>query len=116
MEERGIKMMASTVAKEIKDGRLVVSEDMNPNRPDGLCTWTPIVKNLPAAPLKQMPEDKVLEADFLVVAMGGKAEESMFLEGQKTSVAPEIYNIGDSYKMGRILEANNAAYAAAMNL
>ncbi len=116
MEKRGIKMMASTAAKEVKDGKLVVAENMVPNRPDGLCTWTPIVTSMPNEPLKQMPVDRVLDADFLVVAMGGRAEESMFIEGQQSHVAPEIYNIGDSYKMGRILEANSAAYAAAMNL
>lgn len=66
--------------------------------------------------MKQMPVDRELEADLLVVAMGGRAEESLFLEGQQAHVAPEIYNIGDSYKMARILEANNAAYAAANNL
>ena len=68
---------------------------------------------MPTEPVPQMQQETEIEADFIVVAMGGKADDREYLDGVKENVAPEIYNIGDSFQMARILEANNAAFATA---
>jgi len=51
-----------------------------------------------------------------VLAMGGKPDDAAYLEGQKLRVAPELYNIGDSFSAGRVLEACRAAYALATRI
>lgn len=114
LEDRGVKLMSMTKALKIFEGRLFVEENVSKNKPDALCTWNPIIpKNIPN-PLARAVSDecvvKNLDCDLIVVAMGGRADEAQFLEGQKEHVAPEVYNIGDSFFMSRVLEANRAAY------
>ena len=58
-----------------------------------------------------MPQRVALDADLVILAMGGKPDDAAYLEGQKELVAPELYNIGDSFAAGRVLEACRAAYA-----
>jgi 2-enoate reductase len=48
--------------------------------------------------------------------MGGRADESLFFEAQKDRVAKELYNIGDSNRVGRVLEGSRAAYNLATKI
>lgn len=57
-----------------------------------------------------------LEADLVILALGGRADQSLFFELQKERAAKEIYNIGDSYAAGRVLEAARAAYRLALRI
>lgn len=40
--------------------------------------------------------EKKIPADLIVLAMGGKADETFFFEAGEEHLAKEIYNIGDS--------------------
>ena len=59
---------------------------------------------------------KTFGADLIVLANGGKPDDSLFTTCQKEQVAPLLYNIGDSFAAGRVLEATRAAYALATKL
>ena len=56
---------------------------------------------------------KSLSCDLVVLAMGGRPDDALYLEALRNTVSPEIYNIGDSFSAGRVLEANRAAYRLA---
>jgi 2-enoate reductase len=71
-------------------------------------------------PLAKKPgpenRDETLEADLVVYAMGGRADMAPFLEAQANHAAQEIYNIGDSFSSGKVLEATRAAYSLAARI
>lgn len=48
--------------------------------------------------------------------MGGRPDDALYYESLERTVAPELYNIGDSFAAGRILEANRAAYNLASEI
>mgnify|MGYP001485765603 FL=1 len=53
----------------------------------------------------------VLEADLVVIATGGRPKDELFFQVQEENIAKEIYNIGDSFTGGKVLEATRAANA-----
>ena len=91
-----------------------ISRNISKGVPDPYCTWTPVLpKNIenPLAPkIKDETYVAELPCDLVVLAMGGRADDKGFLSAQQAGVAPEVYNIGDSFNAGRVLEANRAAY------
>ncbi len=50
------------------------------------------------------------------MAIGNRPRNQMFFDAQKEKIASEIYNIGDSLKSGKVLEATRAANALARSL
>ena len=61
-------------------------------------------------------KDRALDADLVVLAMGGKANPTFFHNAQTEQVAPELYNIGDSFASGKVLEGGRAAYRLAISI
>ena len=51
-----------------------------------------------------------------MLAMGGKADETFFFEAGEEHLAKEMYNIGDSSRAGRVLEAVRGAYHLAVRI
>ncbi|MPN37584.1 hypothetical protein SDC9_185104 [bioreactor metagenome] len=88
--------------------------------PNPYNTWQPIlpenIENPLAPKLGNVPKRVALDADLVVLAMGGRPDDAPYLEGQREMVAPELYNIGDSFAAGRVLEACRAAYALATKI
>ena len=59
----------------------------------------------------------ILNTVYLVVlAMGGHPDDALYHEALAAHAAGELYNIGDSFSPGRILEANRAAYQLACRI
>lgn len=83
-------------------------------------TWQPILPtNIPNPLAKKIgleTTNLTLDADLVVLAMGGRADETIFFHAQKEHAASELYNIGDSYHAGRVLEATRAAYNLATRI
>jgi len=52
----------------------------------------------------------------VVLAAGGRPDDSLYRALIDAHAAPEIRNIGDSAGMGRIFEATKAAYATGIAL
>ena len=51
-----------------------------------------------------------------MLAMGGRPDDAPYYQALAAQVAPEMYNIGDSFAGGRVLEANRAAYRLAREI
>lgn len=83
-------------------------------RTDPYNTWQPQLPENIANPLAKKigpeTEARELAADLVVFAMGGRPDDSLYLEGLRMHAAKEMYNIGDSFSGGRVLEAARAAY------
>ena len=93
---------------------MTVEQNISKGVPDPYIAWQPILpKNIenPLAPkLGTETTSKVLKADLIVLAAGGREDASLFLEAQRNLIAPELYQIGDSFAPGKVLEAVRAAY------
>ena len=97
-----------------------ISKNTHKNVPNPYNTWQPILpRNIenPLAPkIKDAYATEALDADLVVLAMGGRPNDELFFELQANHAAPELYNIGDSFTAGRVLEATRAAYNLAIRI
>jgi 2-enoate reductase len=113
-EANGGELLNCSKVVSFAPGIVKISRNISKGVPDPYCTWTPVLpKNIenPLAPkIKNETYVAELPCDLVVLAMGGRADDKGFLAAQQAGVAPEIYDIGDSFNAGRVLEANRAAY------
>ena len=116
MKKAGVKLLNCSKVTGFENGRVNIAH-ITKNVPDPYNTWQPIlpknVENPFAKKLGNETESLAVDADIVVLALGGRPDDKLFFEAQKARVAPELYNIGDSFAAGRVLEANRAAYALA---
>ncbi|MDR0840745.1 MAG: FAD-dependent oxidoreductase [Christensenellaceae bacterium] len=110
----GVRLMNCTKVSGFGAGKVTVSRNHHKNVPNPYNTWAPIlpenIENPLAPKLGQAYQDETLEADLVVFAAGGRADDALFFEAQRTQAAAELYNIGDSFAPGKVQEAVRAAY------
>jgi 2-enoate reductase len=120
LKDQGVELLNCATVKEFDEKHVVIEQNTHKNVPNPYNTWAPIlpenIENPLAPKIGNAPKRVELEADLVVLAMGGRPDDSAYLEGQKLNVAPELYNIGDSFAAGRVLEACRAAYALATRI
>lgn len=120
MKCNGVRLINMAKVESFSKGKVNIKKNVHKNIADPYNTWQPILpKNIPnplAPKVGEEYENESLKADLVVFAMGGKPDDSLFFELQKQRVAPEIYNIGDSFCGGRVLEAMRSAYRLAVKL
>lgn len=114
LEKGGVELLNCTKVTGFEPGRVQVLRNVSTSVPSPYITWHPILpENIenPLAPgLKVIEETQYLDADLIVLAAGGRPDMALFSEVQKIHAAPEIYNIGDSFYVGKVLEATRAGY------
>ena len=120
MKKNGVRLLNMTKVSGFEKDAVKVTKNVHKNVPDPYTTWSPILpKNVenPLAPkISDMFEDETLKADLVVLATGGRANDKLFYELQQAKTAPELYNIGDSFAGGRVLEATRAAFRLAREI
>ena len=114
LEEMGVPLLNCTALKEVKDGKAVIVRNLSKTVPDPYVTWSPIlpenIENPFEKAIKEEPSEVEVDADLVVLAAGAAPDDSFFYECQSISAAPEIHNIGDSFRCGRVFEAVKSAY------
>lgn len=120
MEKAGVTLLNCARVTSFEPGKVHVSRNISKGVPNPYNTWQPILPENIANPFAKKigPEtaDETLEADLVVLAMGGKPDSAPFFKAQEEHVANELYQIGDSFAAGRVLEANRAAYSLACRI
>ncbi|MDO4572023.1 MAG: FAD-dependent oxidoreductase [Clostridia bacterium] len=120
MKENGVELINCATVKGFDEKHVLVERNTHKNVPNPYNTWQPIlpenIENPLAPKLGSAPQAVELEADLVVLAMGGRPDEDAYLEALSERAAPELYNIGDSFAAGRVLEATRAAYALAARI
>lgn len=95
-------------------GKVHYNRNVSKGAPNPYNTWQPLLPENIANPMakKLGPEtqDFTIDADLIVLAMGGRPDDGLYVQALQSNAAPEIYNIGDSFAGGRVLEANRAAF------
>jgi 2-enoate reductase len=114
LEAHGVELFNCTTVKAFGDGNVVIARNISGDVPDPYCTWTPILPENVRNPLaKRLGPEEIYESlpcDLAVLCTGGGAEDRPFFEAQREHIAQELYNIGDSFSVGRVLEATRAAF------
>ena len=120
MYDSGIKLLNCTKSVSFDEKGVVVSRNTSKSVPDPYLSWNPILpENVPnplAPKLKNEPVEEHLDADLIVMAAGGRPNEALFLELQQELNTIEVYNLGDSFKGGKVFEATKSGYALALSL
>ena len=120
LEKAGVQLFNCTKVKALAKDGVYVEQNQSSTVPDPYNTWQPLLPpNIPNPMEKAIKEEiveKKIPADLIVLAMGGKADETFFFEAGEEHLAKEIYNIGDSSRAGRVLEAVRGAYHLAVRI
>lgn len=120
MEKAGVKLFNCARVDSFAPGRVNIVRNVSAGVPDPYNTWRPLLpENIPNPLAKKLgPETQPmsLDADLVVLAMGGRPDMALYHAALAQHAAPELYNIGDSFAAGRVLEANRAAYQLAVRI
>ena len=117
MEKAGVELYNCAKVTSFEPGKVHISRNVSKGAPNPYNTWQPLLpENIPnplAPKLGPETPEVTLDADLVVLAMGGRPDDAAYFEALAANAAPEIYNIGDSFAGGRVLEANRAAFRLA---
>lgn len=122
LAEAGVELLNCTTLLKVNEKSVTVRQNKNKNVPDPCLTWSPIlpenvVNPLDALrPIKEEYVTRELRADLVVLATGVKSADELFYLCQKDRIAPELYNIGDSYKGSKVFDAVRSAYRKARSM
>ena len=120
MFDANIKLLNCTKLLAITEKGVKVLRNTHKSVPNPYLTWNPILpENVlnPLAPkVKEDMKEEIIEADLVVMAAGGRPSEKLFLDIQSACPTIEVYNIGDSFKAGKVFEATKSGYNCALNL
>lgn len=115
LNARGVKLLNCTTVKCINTDSITVKKNISKTVPDPYVTWTPILTENIVNPFdKQIKKDiKVIDikADLVIFCIGAIPNDELYELCKAQRTAPEIYNIGDSFATGRVLEAVKAGYS-----
>jgi 2-enoate reductase len=97
-----------------------VMRNVSPTVPSPWVTWAPLlpenVKNPLARAIKPQLVEESLPADKIVLALGLKPDPALYEALVAAHAAPEIRILGDSFKIGRVVEAVKAGYLVGRSL
>jgi len=114
LEESGVTAHTCTFLKEIKENSVVLNKNVSKTVPFAYNTWQPIlpenIVNPLAKKIKQKMQTIEIPADLVVIAFGIKANNNIYFNLVNENVAPEVYNVGDSNRPGKVFTAVKSAY------
>ncbi len=120
MEKGGVKLYNCTKLTSFTKGKALVERNISKNVPNPYDTWTPLLPENIENPLAKKPgnetRQEAIQADLIVLAMGGRPNEEPFFSAQRENVAPELYNIGDSFDGKKVHEATKAGFRLARRI
>jgi 2-enoate reductase len=120
LKRGGVKLLNGTRLTGVTKTGAEVIRNVSKTVPDPYLTWHPIlpenIENPLAPKLKIEEKAETIPADLVVMAAGGLPNNDLYLAALAENAAPELYNIGDSFSAGKVLEANRSAYRLAHQL
>ncbi len=120
MEDSGVTLLNCTKLKSFEKNGAIVARNVSKSVPDPYKTWNPqLPENVlnPLAPkLREEIREHIIKADLFIMAAGASPDDSVFLELQKALPGVEMFNIGDSFRGGKVFEATKSGYTLALSL
>jgi len=120
LERRGVILWNCARIERIGGGTVEVMRNLSPTVPSPFAVWEPILPQSVSNPfsrgIKVDERATSVAADLVVLATGLKPDDDLFHACARERIAPEVYNIGDSSRIGRILDATKAGYAIGLSI
>jgi 2-enoate reductase len=120
LQKAGVPLLNCTKVTGFEANAVIVKQNISKSVPSPYITWHPIlpenVENPLAPKLKLKEVERRIDADIVVLAAGGRPNDALYFDALSAHAAPELYNIGDSFSAGKVLEATRAAYALGRRL
>jgi 2-enoate reductase len=120
LKAKGVTLLNMTMVTDIDGDMLTIRRNYHKNVPNPYNTWNPLLPENISNPMAPKIGDEwkaeALKADLVVLAAGGRPDDSLYYAAQKERSAKELYNIGDSFAPGRILEAVRGAYRLGVSI
>lgn len=122
LEKGGVELLNCTKLLKIEDKKVYLSTNIHHSRPDPYNTWSPVLPENVINPLdilkpyREKNVEKVLDADYVILALGAKSGNALYYDLVKENAAAEIYNVGDSFKSANVWGAVRSAYRKARNI
>lgn len=120
LDAADVELINCARVTSFEPGKVHYNRNTSKGVPNPYNTWQPLLPENIANPMEKKlgPEnqDFSVDADLIVLAMGGRPDDALYAEAVAHNLAPEICNIGDSFAGGRVLEANRAAYRLAVRI
>lgn len=115
LHQAGVEMLNCTDLRSIEPNEVILNRNFDATVPSPACSWTPIIAENIVNPLAKRikPDYKTVTVttDVVIMATGARAEDTLYGSLIKSKAAKEIFNVGDSFNPGRVLEAVKAGYA-----
>jgi len=120
LEKAGVRLMNCISLKEITRSSVILEKNNSASVPDPYNTWQPVLPDNIPNPFRKkllpMPAAVEVRADLVIMCTGSKPENSLYNECLRLHTAPEIHCIGDSFSIGRVLEAVRSGYSLGCNI
>jgi len=120
LEEKGVELINCAKLVKVEEGKVTISRNKDKNVPNPYITWAPILPENVLNPLAKKIgnkfENEEIPADLVVMATGVKSNNQLFYDLIASHAANEVYNVGDSFKSGKIFEAVSSAYRKARSI
>ncbi|WP_105615186.1 oxidoreductase [Vallitalea okinawensis] len=115
LHKKGVKLLNATKLLKIDNQEVVVQKNVHKSVPEPHVTWSPVlpdnIKNPLEKKVREELETERIHADAVIMCTGVQSNQRLYEEVYKKQLAKEIYNIGDAFICGRVLEAVKAGYA-----
>lgn len=120
LKRKNVKLLNMSKVVNISPAGITIEQNHDKNVPNPYNSWSPILpENIQNPMAPKIGEDwhkETIPADLVVLAAGGRPDDSLYYKALKNRSAAEIYNIGDSFSPGRIQEAVRAAYRLGISI
>ncbi len=114
LEKNKVKAYNCTSLVEIKEHSVILKQNTHSSVPNPYNTWQPLLPENVVNPLAPKIKEKFTEievpADIVLMAIGTKPQNKLYYELVQEQACPEIYQIGDAIKPGKIFATVKSAY------
>jgi len=120
LRKAGVQLINCAKVTGFDTNLVKISRNVSKGVPDPYNTWQPIlpenIENPLAPKIGGQEKAEELPADLVVLALGGRPDDSLYYQAQEIRAADELFNIGDSFSAGKVLEATRAAQTLAYSI
>jgi len=120
LEKAGVGLLNGTRLLAVERGQVRLSRNVSPSMPNPYNTWQPIlpenIENPLAKTIREDLREVTLPADLVVIATGGKSDETLYEACVQALAAPELHKVGDANTPAKVMEAVKAGYRLGCSL
>lgn len=115
-----MELLPATRLLALRPEGLEVVANVSDTVPDPTTVWRPVLPRNIRNPFAMRPKisehRRTLPAEMVVFAVGVRPRDGLFRDCVGQAAAGSLYNIGDSFSVGRVLDATRAGHATAAGL